>query len=162
MSKIIMAIDPGNEQSAYVFLVDGRIADKGKVDNEALLKMLTIKESAEMGGVTIDQAELVVEWIQGYGMTVGQSVFDTCLWVGRFVQAWGKPVDLMPRKAVKSHICNNTSAKDQHVREALIDRMGPQGTKRQPGPLFGVTGDILAALAVAVTYADGVQGDTVS
>jgi hypothetical protein len=153
--RVIMAIDPGDTHSAYCFLVNGEIADKGKVENEVLLKMLEIKESAKMGGVEISDAELVIEWIQGYGMTVGQSVFETCRWVGKFEHAWGRPVTLMGRKAVKSHLCNTTKAGDPHVREALIDRFGGQrGKAKQKGVLEGFSGDMWAALGVAVTFMD--------
>lgn len=153
--RVIMAIDPGDTESAYCFLVDGEIADKGKVQNETLLLMLEIKESVEMGGAVISEAELVIEWIQGYGMTVGQSVFETCRWVGKFEHAWGRPVTLMGRKEVKSHLCNTTKAGDPHVREALIDRFGGQwGRAKQKGVLLGFTKDMWAALAVVVTYFD--------
>ena len=56
-------------------------------------------------------------------------------------------------------ICKNNRAKDVNVRQALIDmfpKLGggktPQiGTKSSPGPLYGVSNDVWAALAVGVT-----------
>jgi hypothetical protein len=151
---IVLGIDPGSTESAFVFLNADRILAAAKVDNFQLLACL---ESKLFDGISIAEtmaSELVIEWIQGYGMAVGQSVFETCRWVGRFQQAWGMDCTLMGRKAVKSHLCNNTGAKDSHVREALIDRFGPPGTKKNPGALYGVTGDMLSALAVAVTFQD--------
>lgn len=154
--SLILGIDPGSTESAFVFFDGKKVCIAGKVDNFELLAYL---ESKLFDGMTLTVAEvmksdLVLEWLQGYGMAVGQSVFETCRWVGRFQQAWGMDCALMGRKAVKSHLCNNTGAKDSHVREALIDRFGPPGTKKNPGPLYGVTGDMLSALAVAVTYYD--------
>jgi len=148
----VFAIDPGPEESAYVLLgSDGRtIKAKSKVNNHQLLALLNADYDEDAVGAT--RAQVVIEWIQGYGLTVGQSVFETCRWVGRFEEACCGNVCMVGRKAVKSFLCNTTTAKDQHVRESLIDRFGPVGTKKNPGPLYGVTGDIWSALAVAVTW----------
>jgi len=65
------------------------------------------------------------------------------------------------------HLCKNNRAKDANIRQALLDRFpatgggkAPQiGTKKQPGPLYGVTSHLWSALAVAVTWADTQPGD---
>jgi hypothetical protein len=91
-------------------------------------------------------------------MPVGREVFETCVWIGRFVQAWGAKHAMVYRSEVKSHLCHSAKAKDSNVRTALIDRWGGKvkaiGNKRAPGPLYGIAGDEWSALAVAVTYAD--------
>ena len=91
--------------------------------------------------------------IAGMGMTVGQTTFETVRWIGRFQQAWRDPdaVQLVYRRQVKTCICGNQQAKDQNIRLALIDRLGPQGKKAAPGPTYGVSGHAWSALAVAVT-----------
>jgi hypothetical protein len=47
-------------------------------------------------------------------------------------------------------------AKDANIRQALIDIYGGNdkaiGNKKTPGPLYGIKGDLWAALAVAVTF----------
>ncbi len=40
------------------------------------------------------------------------------------------------------------------MREALIHRFGEQGSKKAPGPTYGIASHVWAALAVAVTYSD--------
>jgi hypothetical protein len=40
-------------------------------------------------------------------------------------------------------------AKDANIRQALIDKLGAVGTKKAPGPLYGISGHLWAALAVA-------------
>lgn len=105
--------------------------------------------------------ELAIEMIASYGMPVGREVFETCLWIGRFVQAWHSPedVELIYRKDVKMHLCGTPRAKDQNVRQALIDLFPatgggktPQiGTVKQPGPLYGVSTHAWPALGVAIT-----------
>jgi len=66
------------------------------------------------------------------------------------------------RKTVAAHLCNTSRANDSNIRQALIDRFGPGrekaiGTKKNPGPLYGIKKDLWSALAVAVTYADKIK-----
>ena len=97
---------------------------------------------------------MAMEQIRGYGMIVGAEVFDTCFWSGRFVEAWSGKFDLIPRRDVKLHLCGSSRAKDSNVRQAVIDRVGPQGTKKAPGPTYGIKADEWAALALALTWWD--------
>lgn len=64
----------------------------------------------------------------------------------------------MTRRAVKLHLCGSMRAKDGNIRQALVDRFGGQaqavGTKKAPGPLFGLSSHRWSALAVAVTWWD--------
>lgn len=152
----IIAIDPGTTQSAVVELLGGVIVAHEIKDNDALVYELV---EAGKTGVT-----LVIEMIASYGMPVGKDVFETCVWIGRFIQAWNHDWDghyeRMYRREVKMHLCGNPRAKDSNIRQAIIDlypRTGggktPQiGTKKQPGPLYGFKSDKWAALGVALTY----------
>ncbi|MBQ1764316.1 MAG: hypothetical protein IIZ92_15615 [Aquincola sp.] len=99
---------------------------------------------------------LAIEMIASYGMPVGREVFETCVWIGRFVQAWHSPdkVRLVYRRDVKLHLCGSPRAKDPNIRQALIDKLGPAGTKKDPGPTYGVKSHAWAALGVAVTAAE--------
>ena len=100
---------------------------------------------------------VVIEQVRSYGMAVGAEVFDTVHWSGRFHEAaLPLPVVLLPRQAVKLALCHDSRAKDANIRAALIDRYGGPAAIRKGGALFGVHGDVWAALAVAVTYADSV------
>jgi hypothetical protein len=99
--------------------------------------------------------------IASYGMPVGREVFETCVWIGRFMEQWGAPdrVNLVYRKDVKMHLCGSPRAKDANIRQALIDLFEPTGggktpqigTKAKPGPLYGVSTHAWPALGVAVT-----------
>jgi hypothetical protein len=97
--------------------------------------------------------------IASYGMPVGAEVFDTCLWIGRFMQKWSQHArctlpSLVFRKDVKMHLCGVTKAKDANIRQALIDKFGAPGTKKAPGRLYGIKSHAWPALAVAVTAAE--------
>lgn len=90
-------------------------------------------------------------------MAVGQTVFETCVWIGRFkeiAEAQNIKVDYIYRKDEKMNLCYSMKAKDSNIRQALIDRFGPVGTKKNPGWFYGFKKDIWAAYAVGVTYCD--------
>jgi len=155
---VILAIDPGNEQSAFVLYDDGAIDDFGKQANTEILEWIDNREAWDPNH---DCAAIAIEMIASYGMPVGREVFETCVWIGRLVQiadGLGVPVSLVYRKDVKLHLCNSPRANDATIRQALIDRYGGKdkaiGKKATPGPLYGISADVWSALAIAVTYAE--------
>ncbi len=147
----ITAIDPGPTQSAIVTLCGDGIA-ASKMANADVLRMM--REFHEIGGL------LAIEQIRSYGMSVGAEVFDTVHWSGRFCEASGIPDDviMVPRLQVKIAMCRSAKANDANIRQAIIDRYGGKevaiGKKKTPGPLFGISGDMWSALAVALTVMD--------
>lgn len=143
----VLGIDPGTTHSAFV-VWDGeaeQITNKGKLLNEILLYNLKVWENV---------SPCVIEQIASYGMPVGEEVFETVFWSGRFFQVRGCNVYRMKRGVVKNHICHSSKANDATIRQALMDRFGKPGTKKEQGKLYGVTGDMWAALALAVTFYD--------
>jgi len=156
---VILGIDPGNEQSALV-LYDTDTRDLlawVKCDNEgALTRIDDWREWPSKPTV------LAIEMVASYGMAVGATVFETCVWIGRFIERWETHnlIDTFRvyRRDVKLHLCNSSRAKDANVRQALVDRYGGKekaiGKKATPGPLYGLSGDGWSALAVAITHAE--------
>lgn len=141
----ILAVDPGNEMSAYVILDDSFIIhDKGIVDNEELLKIAEEKE----------YDKLIIEMITSYGMPVGREIFETCVFIGRLREKSTKPYKYIYRKDEKMNICHTMKAKDSNIRQALIDRFGEVGTKNNKGYFYGFKKDIWSAFAVGITYID--------
>lgn len=148
----VLAIDPGPTESAFVVWDGTRLREGCKTQNDQVLALLRRE------GRTGATAHLAVEMVACYGMPVGREVFETALWIGRFVEAWGRSHTLVYRAAVKLHLCRDSRARDPHIRQALIDRFGKPGTKREPNPVtYGLSGDLWSALAVAVTWLDGVE-----
>lgn len=150
-----MFIDPGNTESAFVAfdapLHGGKICSFGKQTNEWMIARLR-----ELRADSGPSDHVAIEMIASYGMPVGKEVFDTCVWIGRFIEAWGGPYTLVYRREVKMFLCGNNTAKDGNIRQALIDRYGGKvaaiGNKKSPGPLYGISADVWSALAVAVTW----------
>ena len=155
----ILAIDPGNMESGYVLVEhDGqeirKVLDVGKVPN------------GEMYSVFFSTYDhLAIEMVAGMGMPVGQEVFDTCFWIGRFwefatLYGVSHPPQKIFRREEKLYLCGRASAKDANIRQALVDRYAPgepnygKGTKKNPGFFYGFSADMWAAMAVATTYFD--------
>ena len=144
----VLAIDPGPAQSAFVVWDGEQIVKSQIAPNEALI------DAIRKTGLWADAC--IIEQIKSYGMSVSDSIFDTVYWTGRFCEAWGNKgfFDRMPRMTVKMHLCHNSRAKDSNIRQALIDRFGAPGTKKQQGLTYGLKDDLWAAFAIAVTWMD--------
>ena len=173
--NVIMAIDPGTTESAYVLydldkseivrnvdMCDGL----GKIDNQELLELIKYLLHNQI------ISNLFIEMIASYGATVGATTFETVLWIGRFLEAFGVKdmfQHLVYRKqrnkitgcdSVCMSLCKeNTRVNDAQIKQRLKDifpntgggSTPAVGTKKQPGPLYGGVKDIWSALAVAVT-----------
>lgn len=153
---IHLAADPGTEETGFV-LYDSEthgILDFGIERNELFRdRLLALRNNpSPLPPPTPDS--LALEMIASYGMPVGAEVFRTCVWIGRFIEAWGGPFRLVTRIECKSHLCHSARAKDPHIRQALLDKFGLPGTKKAPGRTYGITKHCWAALAVAVTAAE--------
>lgn len=141
--KVTVGIDPGPRKSAVVVWDGCKVIDADDYENAALTETI--------GHLSILRT-VACEWIESFGMAVGREVFETVFAIGTFSQH--ATLRLVPRRDVKLHLCASPRAKDGNIRQALIDRFGPVGTKKSPGPLFGISQHRWAALAVAVTAHD--------
>lgn len=135
---MIVAIDPGTTQSAYVLMdEDYKIYRAEILPNAELLDYLK--------GLTPHLYKVVIEMIASYGMAVGQEVFETCVWIGRF--SLYDDTHYIYRKEEKINLCGTMKAKDTNIRQAIIDRLGKDKTKM-------LKKDMWSAVAVALTYLD--------
>ena len=153
-NQTIIAIDPGPEQSAGVLFNGGVVSPTGAIlQNEVVRSLLWSR-------VDDHTTVLAIEGMECHGMqATGKETFTACIWIGRFIEAWGGDWGLIYRSEEKMHLCHNMRAKDKNIRQALIDRYGPGkekaiGLKKTPGPLYGFKSHMWSALAVGVTYLD--------
>ena len=144
---MILALDPGTTHSAFVQFDQRGIHDHGHLPNAEIRQILIGRE----------YDRCACEMIASYGMAVGSSTFETCVWIGRFIEVAQVDVELIFRKDIKLFLCGTMRAKDANIRQALIDKIGPQGTKKTPGPTYGIKSHTWAALAVAVYAANKKQ-----
>ena len=158
----VLAIDPGTTQSALILYDDEKheIEIAEIIPNESVLT-----ELARRSGYS---DTLVIEMFKSYGMSVGDSVLQTCVWIGRFLERWQGPSELIYRKTVVSELCGTATANDSNVRNALIDvftGFEPKGVvgvgvgydrskRRKPASLGAISKDLWSALAIAVVWSD--------
>ena len=149
---MILGIDPGHIQSAYVVYQPEteEILEHGISENEKFLYE-EIQLLCKPEGCLIVAA---IEMIASYGMPVGKEIFETVFYIGRLWERLEIAKELVYRKDIKLHICGTNRAKDSNIRQALIDRLGSPGTKKVKGKTYGLKGDEWSALAVAIFWAD--------
>jgi len=144
--KPLLAIDPGPTRSGFCFVeetswqanwnpADGpqpRIPSKfttGTMVNGLIVQSLIVPNMQS----DFDNADLIIEGMVSYGMPIGRDVLDTAVWIGRF-ETYAitavpdrriRPyIEQITRPAVKLELCNNRTAKDTNVRQAIIDIYG--------------------------------------
>lgn len=167
--NLLLAIDPGPEESGWVIIdmdTDLILRDGptdcncfGHDDNHELLAILEDWEGPVV-------CEMVGNY--GKGFAVGASVFETCIWIGRFQQVIGDSrFRWVVRATVAANLCGVAAVSKPVLTQAIRDRyrerhkdlMGggatpEKGTKKAPGPLYGMSNHIWSALAVALYFVD--------
>ena len=149
----LLAIDPGTTQSAWC-IIDTRSGVPFRFGIDDNISMREIIRNAHC-------TECVIEMVACYGMPVGAEVFETAVWVGRFMESWASNHVSSPcrivRNEVKLALCHvSRGVNDSVIRQAIIDRFGGKdaaiGKKKTPGPLHGMNADEWQALAVGIAW----------
>jgi hypothetical protein len=123
----VLAIDPGNTESGWVYASIGKNALGGLVvreangaeDNWQLMKRMKEFDPAD--------TRLVIETLKPRGMPTAAEEMETLFWIGMFVRQWialGGRWTFTFRSDVKLHVCDSAQAKDANVVAALKDRFG--------------------------------------
>jgi len=151
---MIISIDPGNIDSAYTVIDETTLKpiNKGKIDNYEMAELVREMNNSS----SVENYKLAIEMVASYGMPVGAEVFETCVWVGRFMECancFGEREKIY-RKDEKINLCGTMKAKDSNIIQALKDRFGDKGTVKNKGWFFGFKADIWQAYAVGITYYD--------
>lgn len=159
-SRLILGIDPGPTHCGFV-LYDStaqRVLESHK--------QLDIVEAITGIDIYAGRVDLVaIEMVQSYGIA-GASLLQTARSVGRLEQAatgLRLPTRLVYRREVLRALdVTGKGNRDSLVRQRLIEMHGGErraamGTKKAPGPLYGVSSHAWAALAVAVAAQEPVR-----
>lgn len=171
----ILGIDPGSKQTGLCVFrpTSFNVEDPCVLPNEEVLKYLTYKIGNPKAGKVMIRW-VVQEMISSYGFSVGQSVFDTIRWNGRFTQhlcelAENNPENRLsvvgvPRFRIKQVLCGPGGKRDDASVVAALKRRFyryhrvpeefHQPGRRGCGPLKDVKQDAWQALAAAVAFAE--------
>lgn len=143
MTPLVVGIDPGTKQSAYVEW-DGKF-----VTGVATLPNLDVARYLR----TIDRRACVaIENVVSYGMPIGRETLETCVWIGRFYQVardtvGPTQVSRLPRRAVKKYLGLKPGAGDKDVRAALMRTL-----EHNPIEWNDLRSHQFAALGICVTW----------
>lgn len=156
---LLIGLDPGSQATALVVYstIVGRPDYRATLPNDHV--------PAVLAGLYMPAIKaLVIEQSKGYTLPGGRSgrfvpeqILETCEWIGYFRRCWGElggRTEKLDRRDVKLHLLGRASGTDAQIREALLDLVGPRGTKSDPGPTYGIKADQWAALAVAFVWAE--------
>lgn len=154
--QVYIGIDPGPEKSAVVAITEaGAVVRKEEhVDNGEMEHYLgELPNAADLYHLSV---QIAVEDFAPYGKHLGQESMATIRWIGVFEYVCH--AERIERPTIKLALCDVRSAKDSDVRDALIHKYGPGkakavGRKATQGPLYGITGHLWPALAVAFVLA---------
>lgn len=163
--RYVLAIDPGTTESAYCIVrrSDYKPMAFDKLPNTEINSTVMDK----LYGLGARSYDFVIEMVASYGMPVGREVFETCVWVGRFIEQLA-PIgrDDLPiysfvyRQDEKMGICHDQKANDATIKQALVDRFAygtgnhGKGSKKEPGWFHGFKADVWSSYACAVTFID--------
>lgn len=142
----ILGIDPGPKTSGVVLFDSNArrvLWASGEFGNDAVLSMVRVGA----------YDRIACESIEAMYAHVGKETVRTIRFTGRIEESAhnaGKVIALMSPQEIKKTVCYTSSAKDPAVRQALIDKVGPVGTKKNQGPCYGVSKHAWRALAAAV------------
>lgn len=161
LPEYVVAIDPGTTESGIciVRVSDYKPIQFAKIKNE------------NVGAWVFENFQkpyrLVIEMVASYGMPVGKEVFETCVWIGRFIEQVMLPhhgYEFIYRQEEKLTLCHSPKANDATIRQSLVDRFAygqtnhGKGTKRSPGWFYGFSKDVWQSYATAVTAIDKHKG----
>ena len=160
---IIIAFDPGNEQTGWVVVLadNSKLLYKNKELNSECLKKLNIFLNKEEFNII----NVGIEYVSSYGMATNQTVLDTATFSG--ILAWifrsrQIPCEFVFRKSVKMFLCGSVRAKDAEVNSRVREYVGEDNTQKNPNIWYWnefvekyngykyANNDIYAAIAVAL------------
>lgn len=151
--SLVLGIDPGPTSSGLVMYSP---ADEVVAWAESAASLSDVRQAMD----SMSRGDLVlIERVESYGIP-GNSLLDTAEVVGRlreYGEGRGLRVEVMTRREVCRQLDVTGGGKDRQVREVCLALHGRErsvavGTKRQPGPLYGVSGHAWQALGLVLAW----------
>jgi len=146
----LIAIDTGPTITTYTRMKGGVPYRHETLENSLFCEWLRTTLAWER----VDN--VAVEMLVSYGTLQGNSVYDSILMVGRVQEICltaMTPVTLVPASIKASTICHRSrGVKRTDMNNELLRLYGGKGTKKEPGPLYGVSKHAWSSLAVAHVF----------
>jgi len=158
-----IGIDPGQRHSGIVLLRDPFNVERfieASVDSDNTDVIAWLRDRVAI----LRPAVIVIEDMQATGVPCGHALLDTARWIGQLKEAaqhtasvYGGKVVMLTRSKVRMLL---GAKKDGAVRQAVLAMFRKTGggtteqvgTKKWPGPLYGVTGHAWQAVGVCIAY----------
>jgi hypothetical protein len=155
---LILGIDPGPVTSGVVLYdpVRGIVLEaSAAMPTREVLEMVRAYRWDEWD---LSTCHLSMEMIVSYGQRIGMETIGTIEYIGRIKEAWSRGdafTTYKSRPEIIAHLTGAKSASEKDVKFRLTElHPGGTGTKKSPGPLYGVTSHAWSAMAVAVVASD--------
>jgi hypothetical protein len=156
--SVILGLDPGPETSGVV-VVTNTYPPRVKGAWAAL--------PIDKISIPPDASHVIIEWLSSYGTIVGDDTFMTALHAGMIkerAEKQGIQAHLLKRPDAAHELTGHRGAKDKQTKAAIREIYHDanmltgggsdksKGTKKQPGPLYGVSSHSWDALAVIIAW----------
>ena len=145
---IILGIDPGPTSSAAVLwnTKSEEVKASWTEENNLFREKLIAVRDTDPPGIC------VIEGITFYGKVLNVSTFHTLMFIGRLQEIFYGYYKIVYFSDIAYYFCGSRrGVKTSNINAVLLSRY-KKGTKKQPGPLYGVKGHEMSALAAAIYW----------
>lgn len=147
--KKVIGIDPGTKKSGVACYDEATrrvLWSDGELPNERVLDFIKLNAANPEYEFALER----IEALYGRGGVVGMETVKTIQFCGVIIgRCYPRTVRCLSPAEVRQAVCGTAKSSDSGVTQALIDKVGPKGTKKNPGPTFGVSKHAWRGLAVA-------------
>lgn len=137
MVNIILAFDPGNEETGWVISLEdnSKLIYKNKEKNfDCYNKVKEFLKNKEYNIIKVG-----IEYPSSYGMVTNQTLLDTCTFCGILCQlflSYNIKPELIFRKSIKMFLNGSVRAKDSEVNSRVREYVGEDYTLKKPNLWF--------------------------
>ena len=122
LRTVIIGIDPGPKESGVAeFFPDTFGIGAHGIHHNGYIEEVC----GGFGRRGMEGRIFAIEMMASYGMAVGESVFQTCVQIGRFEKSCvNSSYQHIFRKEVKLALCGTLKAKDTNIKQSIVDMYG--------------------------------------
>jgi len=138
-----LAIDPGPESCGMVEIRGGLVV---RSDKEATV------DACATAILSSPDIPVLIEGLSNYGTAVGDSTLRTAYAIGKLASLAPKRTTVIRRTDIKAALLGTGTGSDSVIRQNVLERFGGPQSVKKGGPLKGVVGHAIQALAIACAW----------